>query len=237
MVAIGVDGCRSGWFYFELDGQAYRYGVASTLAALVKNHPAGTRIFVDIPIGLLEGGSKGRRCDTEARRLLQKRRSSVFSAPVRSVLSAVDYEDAKERSTASAGKALSKQAFAIVPKIREVDSLLRGSSKARTMVREVHPELCFWSLAGGKPMAHPKKTEEGFRERMKILADSWPGSEAAVAHAYLWSSSRGVARDDVVDAMVNAITASADPVALKTLPSQPERDPTGLPMEMVYAQS
>ncbi len=237
MSSLGVDCCRSGWFYFELDGTVYRYGVASTLDTLVRNYPDNTSIFVDIPIGLLEGGPSGRRCDTETRRVLGVRRSSVFPAPLRSVLDAADYEDAKGRSIAATGKALSKQAFAIVPKIREVELLLRGSSKARTMVREVHPELCFWSLAGGKPMAHPKKTEEGFRERMKILADSWPGSKAAVAHAYLWSSSRGVARDDVVDAMVNAITASADPVALKTLPSQPERDPAGLPMEMVYAQS
>ncbi len=236
MVAIGVDGCRSGWFYFELDGQAYRYGVASTLEALVNNYPVDTRIFIDIPIGLLEGGSNGRRCDTEARRLLQERRSSVFSAPVRSVLDAVDYEDAKERSIAATGKALSKQAFAIVPKIREVDSLLRGSSKARTMVREVHPELCFWALAGGRPMAYPKKTDEGFRERMKVLSLLWPEAEPAATEAYSWSTSRRVGMDDVVDALVNAITATLEPTALETLPSHPEIDEVGLPMEMVYAR-
>ena len=49
-----------------------------------------------------------------------------------------------------------------LPKIREVDSLLRESAKARRAVREVHPEICFWALAGGRPMRHSKKTERGF---------------------------------------------------------------------------
>ena len=36
--------------------------------------------------------------------------------------------------------------YAIIPKIREVDSLLRGNAKARRAVREVHPEICFCEL-------------------------------------------------------------------------------------------
>ena len=235
MLSIGVDGCRSGWFYIELLDSSYRFGVIRTLESIVERYPANTPVFVDIPIGLVDDGSGRRECDTAARCILGPRKSSVFSAPVRPVLAAADYEDAKARSISATGKALSKQSFAIVPKIREVDSLMQGSPKARTMVREVHPEVCFWALARENPMEYPKKTEEGFRERMKVLSRSWPRAEAVIAHAYLWSSSLRVGRDDVVDAMANAITASFESHALHTLPTQPVIDHEGLPMEMVYA--
>lgn len=43
-----------------------------------------------------------------------------------------------------------------------------------------------------------------------------------------------VADDDILDAMAAAITASADPVALKTLPEHPTMDSHDVPMEMVY---
>ena len=45
---------------------------------------------------------------------------------------------------------------------------------------------------------------------------------------------RGVARDDVVDAMAAAVTAAAGDAALRTLPTRPPRDTCGLPMEMLY---
>ena len=41
-----------------------------------------------------------------------------------------------------------------------------------------------------------------------------------------------MADDAILDAMAAAITASTDPVALKTLPKHPAMDPRGLPMEM-----
>ena len=86
--AYGVDGCRSGWFYFELQGSSYAYGVVSNLAELVEKAAPGDRILVDIPIGLRDSDSAPRLCDQEARRLLGPRGSSVFPAPIRSVLRA-----------------------------------------------------------------------------------------------------------------------------------------------------
>lgn len=46
---------------------------------------------------------------------------------------------------------------------------------------------------------------------------------------------KSVGRDDVVDAMVAAITATASTDSLQTLPAYPPKDSQGLPMEMVYA--
>ena len=232
---VGVDGCRAGWIFIGLHEEGYRYGVVHRLDALVADLSEETKVFVDIPIGLLDGGAVGRECDIAARRVLGPRRSSVFPAPVRPVLTAGDYEDAKQRSIAASSKALSKQAYAIVPKIREVDKLLRENEKARRLVREVHPEVCFWALAGGRAMSHHKKKEEEFRERIAVLEGCYRGATEVVAQAYLWTSGQSVTRDDVVDAMVNAVTARARTAKHRTLPENPPKDSVGLAMEMVYA--
>ena len=100
---------------------------------------------------------------------------SVFPAPVRSVLAASSWEDACARSRASApgGKAISKQTYFILPKIREVDDFLRARPELREVVREVHPEVCFCELAG-RPMDYPKKKQEGRDERRQALGRNFP---------------------------------------------------------------
>ena len=232
VLAIGVDGCPAGWFFVELQPSGItRCGVVRTLQELVRDAREPARVYVDMPIGLPDGPS-GRECDHLARRELGPRGSSVFPAPARAVLDAVDYESAKRHSLRTTGRSLSKQAWAIVPKCREVDRLLRDDAKARRIVREVHPELCFWALAGGRPMQHGKKHDLGIQERIAVLRRIHP-SAAGEAAAMLERRPRGVARDDVVDAMAAAVTATADD-AIRTLPPRPPRDACGLPMEMVY---
>ncbi len=243
--AIGVDGCRAGWFFVALEpsGQT-RCGVVEKLDGLVSKADKSDRIFVDIPIGLPDKPETGgRECDKLARKVLgPPRQSSVFSAPARVVLEANDFEDAKDLSLkASGGKiSISRQTFAILPKIREVDTLLRGNRKARRLVREVHPEVCFWALAGRKPIMVNKKKRAGFQERVAVLKSVRHSAEQEVTeildHLRRQGKSRKqVACDDVLDAMVAAITATAETARLQTLPSHLEKDAFGLPMEMVYA--
>ena len=234
VLAIGVDGCPAGWFFVALEPSgASRCGIVRTLDELVRNTREPALVLVDIPIGLPDGPG-GRECDREARRVLGPRRSSVFSAPARAVLDAIDYEDAKRRSRTAAGVGLSKQAFAIVPKCREVNELLRADARARRIVRETHPEVCFWALAGRKPMKHGKKTEEGWKERIAVLNRLRPASGQEIEGMLGRFRRREVARDDAVDALAAAVTASADAAALRTLPSEPPTDSVGLPMEMVW---
>ena len=238
VLAIGVDGCRAGWFYVALEPSGTsRWGIVRELGELVLDSCGPARIFVDIPIGLPDGHSE-RDCDLAARRELgEPRRRSVFRAPARAVLSAVGYEDANRRSRKATGKGLSTQTFGIVPKCREVDRLLRGNEKARRMVREVHPEVCFWALAGRRPMKHKKTSEEGFRERLHVLRRFRPSAEQEIQGILSQFKRKDVARDDAVDAMVAALTASAEATALRTLPPEPPRDSVGLPMEMVFHMS
>ena len=241
--AIGVDGCRAGWFFVAIDpsGQT-RCGVVEKLDGLVSKADESDRIFVDIPIGLPDKPETGgRECDRFARKVLgSPRQSSVFPAPARVVLEANDFEDAKRLSLKASGRKISQQTFKILPKIREVDSLLRGNRKARRLIREVHPEICFWALAGRKPMRVKKKKQAGFQERVAVLKSVRRSVEQDIMeildHLRRQGKSRKqVACDDVMDAMVAAITATAETAMLRTLPSHPGKDAFGLPMEMVYA--
>ena len=233
--AYGVDGCRAGWLYVAIDPSGgIRWGVVPILDDLIGTAGDTDRLFVDIPIGLPEG-AEIRTCDRDARRSLGRRGSSVFPAPARAVLEVDTFEDANRTSRAVAGKGISRQAFAIVPKIREIDSLVRRCSKARGLVREVHPEVCFWAFAGESPLAHRKKESEGFRERIALLSSlrpSVPDEVSRIARAF---RRKEVAWDDIADAFVAALTASQPLERLRTLPAVPEFDRCALPMEMVYA--
>ena len=236
VTAYGVDGCKAGWFFIALGPSGeIDWGIVRTVGELVKRADDSDRIFIDIPIGLPDG-AEDRICDKEARRKLGSRRaSSVFPAPARSVLSAGSYEKAKRNSQVAAGKAVSQQTFAILPKIGEVDGLLRGCAKARRIVREVHPEICFWALAGEKPMVYRKKDRKGRDERRAALERLRPSAGREFEQILNDFLRRDLAPDDILDAMAAAITASADSAAVRTLPERPARDCCGLPMEMVYA--
>ncbi len=230
----GVDGCRGGWVYASIANTHVAFGTVIQLTDLVDKVAPGSPIFVDIPIGLRETSGQGRQCDVEGRRLLRPHRtSSIFNAPIRAILDEVEYEFANETSKRLSGKGLSKQTFAITPKIREVDQLMASSAKARGLVREVHPEVCFYGLAGGHPMEHNKKTKEGFQARLDLLCQYLPGAEKSVEGALAHYPRITVAADDILDALVCAITAQMSG-HWKTVPDNPETDSKGLAMEMVY---
>ena len=73
------------------------------------------------------------------------------------------YESASSQNYAQSGRRLSKQTWAILGKIREVDDFLGNTTDARQTLRESHPEVMFAALNGGRPMTHTKKTADGFK--------------------------------------------------------------------------
>ena len=238
--AYGVDGCRGGWFAVALK-QCVKaeWRVVATLGDLVKVAEDADRIFVDIPIGL-PSGPEERQCDKKAREMLgAPRASSVFRAPVRAVLGATNYAQACEINRATTqgnarGRGISKQTFAIVPKIREVDSLLRDSPKARRLVREVHPEVCFRALAG-RAMKYRKKKPAGFNERREVLLHAWPCVDSLIDKVLAGTLRKHVARDEILDAAVADLTACQDTKLLRGLPEERVEDECGMPMQMAYA--
>ncbi|WP_277713248.1 DUF429 domain-containing protein [Paenibacillus mucilaginosus] len=171
---VGVDGCPGGWVAVRLEsGGGWQGAVYSSLAALWEACRGCSLLLIDMPIGL-PSGTERRSCDGEARRLLRPwRASSIFAAPVRGVLDVGSYAEANARHKELGGRGLSRQSWALVPKIRELDALLQQEPAACGTIFEAHPELVFAGLAGS-PMRGGKKTAEGYAERMAVLQQRLP---------------------------------------------------------------
>ena len=228
----GADGCKAGWLRVSLclETRSVRADVSAQALALLELPPGPELLGIDVPIGLPDRGS--RTCDVAARKLLGRPRgSSVFPAPIRSVLGTTSYADACDAHERVDGRRLSRQAFAILPKIREVDAWLRPCAEARRRVFEVHPEVSFATLAG-EPLAEPKRGRSG-RERRRRLLAGWIGEEQ-LSHAYHSVRGAGLGEDDFLDACAAAWTAERLAFGShRTLPVDPPLDSEGLPMRIV----
>jgi len=234
---VGVDGCRAGWFWIGLDpsGQ-HRNGIVETTEELAAIAQVAKLVLIDIPIGLRDSGTQERLCDLEARRVLGvPRGSSVFPAPTRPALNARSYEEACEINSRIRGKRLSRQTWGIAKKIRSIDELLISRPDLRAIVRESHPEVCFWSLNGKRPMSANKKRHAGRQERLNVLKRVFPEAESVVEAAAKAYRRKDLAWDDIIDALTLAVTARLGCGRLRTLPAIPERDSFDLPMEIVFA--
>lgn len=234
MFVVGADGCRGGWFVVMLDSDGGgEINVFADIAQLWDGCRGAALILVDIPIGLPSGNMVERQCDIEARVRLGPRRSSVFPPPCREALGAIGYEDACRINRDTVGKGLSLPAYGILPKIREVDSFLRQNQEARSRIREVHPELCFWAFNGQRPLTASKTTAEGWQERLELLQSVDGRTDAVVDIALEEFRRRVVTWDDILDAMAAALTAGC--ARHGSIPEEPYWDAVGLPMEMVFA--
>jgi predicted RNase H-like nuclease len=229
---IGVDGCPGGWIamVYDVTANTLTPRVHSTFAGLVDTYPEAEAIAVDIPIGLAEGVP--RMCDLEARKVLGPRRSSVFPAPDPRFLTIPVYADALNRSRAVAGKGISRQAFAIYPKVAEVNEVISPFTQDR--IFEVHPEVCFWAMNGRQPMEYWKRKPEGFEERHALLASVMKGISIPDRRE-AGQLARPAAADDILDAIAAAWTARRHAEGLSgRLPDMPSTDAFGLRMEIVY---
>ncbi|MYD93545.1 MAG: DUF429 domain-containing protein [Chloroflexi bacterium] len=186
-------------------------------------------MVVDIPMGLVDS-AEGRRDDELMRKRLGRRQSSVFMAPSRAALDATDYEDANKRNRKATGKSLSRQTLGLIPKIREVDSLLTPS--VQEQVREGHSEVAFAGLSG-KPTAYSKKTPAGVSERQSVHWAAGYGLDRLKA-CLPPRSKAGI--DDLLDACV--LHDVACPIlagSAQALPETEERDFKGLLMQVWHA--
>ena len=235
-VVGGLDGCAAGWVLVTVptDGPLVGAGadgldvaVVAGLDSVVADIESGrmAAAAIDIPIGLPP--RTPRACDVAARRLLGPRRSSVFPAPVRSVLGAATYGEACDLSRHACGRAVSKQLYNILDKIRAVDLL--ASARLQAQLVEMHPELSFTVLAGA-PMRSAKRSSEGRAERTAALRDAF-GDRPRLTRL-VDAPPVGAQRDDVLDAMVGAWTARRY-AAGAHLHLGGELDERGLRMEMI----
>ena len=225
----GLDGCKAGWLALSLGSgpAAARFAIAERWSAL--DLEAHAMVAVDMPIGLADSGP--RACDIAARRRLPRgRKSSVFPPPRRAMLACASWAEANALGQAREGKGLSRQAWNLTARIRELDAALAPADQAR--VREVHPELVFQRLNGAPPLPS-KKTGAGRAARLALLEQAGvPGLPAL-----LESLPRSKARpDDLLDAAACALAARdilAGRATCLPTPARP-RDARGLRMEIWF---
>jgi predicted RNase H-like nuclease len=225
---MGVDGSRNGWFAVARDSATgvLRWQRFASADEIVTTAPAV--VAIDIPIGLPPAGA--RACDVAARRLLGRpRASSVFPAPPRAVLDARGYDEACAMRDGIEGKRLSRQAWGIVAKIREVDRLLQRQPAQRHVFHEAHPEVSLHHLAG-RAMAHSKKHLAGIGDRADLLASVFGDP---VAGALADRRRFGAAADDVLDAFAVLWTAIRFAAGQHTVLGDGARDEAGLRMEII----
>jgi predicted RNase H-like nuclease/predicted enzyme related to lactoylglutathione lyase len=148
-------------------------------------------IGVDLPIGIPENSP--RPADLAARRFVGPRASSVFATPLRRILEAETYEQARLVATELTGKSISAQAYALRRRILELDEYAIDDAR----VIEVHPEVSFRELAHG-PLVSKHRTD-GLVQRRVLLQQSGIDVPASAPR---------VAEPDLLDATVVAWSAA-----------------------------
>jgi threonine dehydratase len=125
---------------------------------------------------------------------------------------------------------VSKQTFAIFPKIKNVDALLRETAGLLGSVHEVHPEVCFFFWNGRRPMRYPKKSGFGCAERFRLVEEDFGTAAYEIRDAV---PRREASDDDILDAFAALWTARRirDGSAERVTETD-ERDEFGLPMQI-----
>lgn len=180
----GVDGTKGGWVAVVLeDGRFAGDHVLRPVKADFRELGDAEVIAVDIPIGF-----GPRRADAAARKLLTGAASTVFPTPGREIL---------ERPFGP-GLGVSAQAHALGARILHMTELARSDPR----IREVHPEVSFRAMNGGRPGPAPQEVGRRRLERLKLLrrdgieldrlnnAASAPLDDVLDAGAAAWSAHR-----------------------------------------------
>ena len=231
-VYLGIDGCKYGWICAQLKNEAVSLTLLGHINEVKKVD--SQRIFIDIPIGLGDQFNT-RTIDFELRKLLsKKRKSSVFTPPIREALEAPTYQLGNQINKSISGKGISIQAWNIGHKIKEVNQFLSQNRFYQKKMSESHPELCFEILNNG-PLNHSKKTLSGMEERIKIINEYINISFQEIRNFGKECKSDKAKLDDIIDAIVLSLSAMRWEMSGKRqITQEKEKDTFKLPFNIKY---
>lgn len=229
---IGIDGCKGGWVAALIRKGNPSLIYTETLEELRDLITDADLILIDMPMGLPSDGTSDRVCDREARTYLKKRKMSIFPIPSRDAVYSDTYEKATRKNRALTGKGLSKQAYNLFPKIREVDAFVLKDITITEKMYEGHPELSFTMMAGGD-MVHSKKTSLGIEERLSILEAFLPQVRGLVEEFLSCHPKKTMVADDVIDALSLVLSLKVSQArGWEFIPKSDIRDTCEIPMRI-----
>ena len=233
-ILAGVDGCSFGWLCItkDLENGTLKSMIFKSAGELFAQIPAPAVFSIDIPIGLTDSGP--RQCDIQARRLLGSRRgTSVFPAPIRSVLNVKSRKEADKIHRSIDGRGVNVFSWGLYPRILDVDAELQKKSNLRNKVYEVHPEISFKALNGGDSIVAAKRNPTGESIRRSLIENYFgPGAFNEIRkNHYL----KDVSNHDINDAF--AVLWTAERIYRReavVIPAEAEFDSAGLRMGIWY---
>lgn len=233
--SIGIDGCKNGWLAVNITPDGFEVDTFNNIEEICAKFREFDCMIIDMPIGLPES-DEDVRPDADARKLLSHRSSCIFNTPCRQSVFAGNYPEANEINRAHLGKGLSRQSFAIINKIREIDDFIKLTPEYVNKIMESHPEICFAMLSPTKrPINEAKNTAEGKNIRISILQRHYDKTTDFIVHVRNNPKLRKI-EVDCIDALCLAITGMLGMESgFKYIPEKPSNDRRGLRMQMVYA--
>ena len=227
-VSVGVDWGGGKWIAVELENKIASWRVFDDINRLCLHYEQLPHVLIDAPVGLPENEEQAlQRPDRAAREYLKvpARRSAVFPVPFRQLV----YETDKQviwNMSRELGAKITPQSIALFPILRQIDVFLSEHPSWKERLVESHPECAFQALNGNVGLMYSKHCEAGASERLEILSRFVENTED------LWNRTPRKWREDVLDALALAVTASRDFVSVSPSVSP---DSKGLPMRIVIA--
>ncbi|WP_135304836.1 DUF429 domain-containing protein [Haloarcula amylovorans] len=226
---VGVDWASGSWVVVEATPETTDISTEPSLLNVWHEYRnRANKILVDIPVHLRHEGD--RECDQKAKDFLGSRGSTVFWTPNTDAVTARDYDDAVTKNT----RGLGSHSWGLIPRIREVNTVLDEFDTAHETIYESHPEVCFKAYYGDDLPS--KKSDAGFETRKQCLIKHGDESFQPVLDLVderrtnsQWHHRIQSGRvDDVLDAAILALTSRESNGAYSTLPADadPTRDPS-----------
>ncbi|HKM34836.1 MAG TPA: DUF429 domain-containing protein [Lachnospiraceae bacterium] len=230
LLSIGVDGCKNGWIIALVDNSDLRIENFHEISDILEKYDKFDTFLIDMVIGLPSDHTHIRP-DTEARKNIPGRASTIFAVPCRQAVYADTEKEQIQQNVKVLGKSLAKQTMAIIPKISEVDTFLNQHTEYKNVIKESHPEVCFARLNGGVVMSK-KSEKDGLLERIHILSRFLPDLtlEFILEKSKLYKCNA----DDIVDAICLAVTGNLYKQGKgECIPERPMQDESCLMMQMI----
>lgn len=234
-ISVGIDGCKGKWLAVSISDTVYEIHLFDTIREVCDHYESADSILIDMPLGLAEN-AKEIRPDAELRKHLKGKASSVFNTPCRQAVYQTEYLEASNVNFEIMGNKLSRQSFAIIPKIRELDHYLQTNPMWKNRLLESHPEYCFSLLNAGLPILENKQTADGAMKRLAVLSKYYPQSHELLRAFKTQYSALSSKTDDLLDALSLAIIGA---IGLKngfhTIPCIPFEDAKAIKMQIIGA--